>query len=176
MCVIHSTHHLACGHQERDINAMVHSRCDAVSAALWFYHDQPNWQPLGEPLTLPKTCEAVYPPQDGVLGFDVLADQAYWDQWIKDQFEINGFGAYRRQKMMMTTLGPRPKSTPNMSAPYPANQFRQYNALIKYRDRANKAPNVDFKVAPGACRRCTQAAIDAAAEQSRSTQGGSRHE
>lgn len=170
MCVIRSTHHLACGHHAQDVDAMVHSRCDAVSAALFFYHDQPYWQPLGEPLTLPKTCEAVYPSPDGILAPEILADQTYWDQWMRDQFEMNGFGALERQQMATKALGPLQKSNANVKTPYPVNQFRQYHVLIRYQARANKAPNVEFTAVPWACRRC----VHEAAERMRRARGEQR--
>ncbi len=157
MCVIHLIHYLGCGHKIPDTQAMVNSRCDAVSAGLIFYHNQPCWQPLDEPLTLPRTCQAVHPPKRGVVKDSVLTEQAQWDDWMSWQFEHNGFGASQRRDLMTLALGPVQILMPNTQLPYPANQLHQYYALVKYQKRRNKAPNVIVIEIPGGCGRGAQA-------------------
>lgn len=163
MCVIHLIHYLDCGHMIPDVQAMAHSRCDAVSAALIFYHDQLSWQPLAVPLPLPRTCQAVFPPARGAIDPYVLDEQVWWDEWMRWQFERNGFGPLRRWEMMVKALGPVRSSRSDTMPPYPENHLRQYHALFEYQGRRIKAPNVVFTKVSGACGRGITSACSATA-------------
>jgi hypothetical protein len=157
MCVTHLIHYRLCSHNIPDVQAQLNDRCDAVSAALIFYHDQPSWKPLNEPLLLPRTCPPVR-ARGGHVAPLVLQEQAAWDQWMIDQFESNGFGWKDRHDLMIRALGPITAPPPKVHALYPTHQERQYYALIDYQNRSNKAPNIVITTVDGGCGRGTKPA------------------
>ncbi len=157
MCITHLIHYRQCSHNIPDVQANINDRCDAVSAALVFYHDQPSWEPLNEPLIVPRTCPPVKLRGRLVSQF-VLQEQAAWDLWMIGQFESNGFGETQRRELMNRALGSIATPPRNIWALYPANQERQYYALIDYQNRPNKAPNVVFTTVDGGCGRGTRPA------------------
>lgn len=73
-----------------------------------------------------------------------------------EQFESNGFGWTQRRDFMHRALGAIAAPPPNIRALYPANQERQYYALIEYQNRQGKAPNVVFTIVNGGCGRGTR--------------------
>lgn len=74
------------------------------------------------------------------------------------QFESNGFGEIQRRELMNRALGSIATPPRNIWAFYPANQERQYYALIGYQNRPNKAPNVVITTVDGGCGRGTRPA------------------
>jgi len=74
------------------------------------------------------------------------------------RFVSNGFGFTQRRDLMDRALGAIQAPPRNIHVPYPANKIRQYDALIIYQNRQNKAPNVVFTTVNGGCGRGSRAA------------------
>ena len=157
MCWIYFKRH-NCGHVVPDANRNTHARCDAVSAALLLYHDQPSWAPLEQPLQLPQSCAAVFPFFRKLSDEErstVRQDQQWWNNWMVEQMERNGFGFHDRAEMMRRALGSVQPTIqmPLLHLPFPDRFLRQYEALIWYQRRANKASNVTITKCEGGCGR-----------------------
>lgn len=159
MCWRHLTKH-ACGHHQAtaaDANLDLRARCDAVSAALMFYHDQLHWRPLQQPLDMPRNCPAVL-RQDMTTNdrmATVHAHQQDWNAWVVEEFEMNGYGFRERRAFMNKALGWKRSGEELILVPYPVEQQRMYNALLTYQNRELKAPNVTVTgEVPWVCSAC----------------------
>lgn len=152
MCVIHLTVYSQCGHHIPDVQANIDARCDAVSAALVFYHEQPVYQPLDVPLLLPRSCKPIkrVSPNDAESTRQVQAD---WNAWMLHQFQLNGFGPQQRVELQRRALGGIELPAQATWIAYPDDQIKQYNALVEYQNRPYRAVNVVFKTVDGPCRR-----------------------
>lgn len=110
------------------------------------------------PLVLPRTCRAVFPPRNHYVPTVVRLDQVWWDKWMVDQFEMNGFGFQQRHDLMHRALRSIEARVPQTRVSYPANQEAQYYALLQYQERDNMAPNVRITRIDDRCRRGTRPA------------------